>query len=107
MTTVYMSPDLYFEAFEEIINLRNFDLAKHCTTGLCLAHSNNCLFLGSMALGTPGTKIPCWQSRLNGARLIKVGTILVSSIADAQDAFATATALGFPTVTLLFSHPEI
>ncbi len=36
-----------------------------------------------------------------------MGNILVSSIADAQDAFAAATALGFPSVTLLFSHPEI
>jgi hypothetical protein len=50
MTTVYMSLDPYFKAFEEIIDLCKFDLAKHPT----LAHSNNCLFLGSMALGTPG-----------------------------------------------------
>jgi hypothetical protein len=107
MTTVYMSLDPYFEAFEEIINLRKFDLAKHRTAGLCLAHSDNHLFMGSMALDTPGAKIPCLQSQLKGAWLIKVGNIFVSSIADAQDAFATATALGFPSVTLLFTHPEI
>jgi hypothetical protein len=58
MTTVYASPDPYFEAFEEIIDLQKFDLAKHRTTGLCLAHSNNCLFLGSMAPGTPGAVDP-------------------------------------------------
>ncbi len=52
-------------------------------------------------------KIPHWRSRLKGAWLIKVGDILISSIADAQDAFTTAIASGSPFVTLLFSHPEI
>jgi hypothetical protein len=98
-----MSLDPCFKAFEEIIDPRKFDLTKHPT----LAHSNNCLFLGSMALGTPSAKMPCWQSKLKGAWLIKVGSILVSYIADAQDAFATVTALGSPSVTLLFSHLEI
>jgi hypothetical protein len=37
MATIYMSPDPYFEAFEEVINLRKFDLSKHRTAGLCLA----------------------------------------------------------------------
>ncbi len=101
MTTVYMSPDPdpYFKAFEEIIDLHKFDLAKHHITGLFLAHSDNRLLLGSIAPGIPGTKIPHWQSGLKGARFIKVGNILVSSIADAQDAFTIATALGFPSIT--------
>ncbi len=83
MATIYMSPDLYSEAFEEVIDLRKFDLHKHRTAGLCLAHSNKCLFLGGMAPGTPGAKIPPWQSGHKGAWLIKVGDIRVSSIADA------------------------
>ena len=29
MATVYMSPDPYFEAFKETIDLRRFDLATH------------------------------------------------------------------------------
>jgi hypothetical protein len=107
MTTVYLSPDPYFETFEEIIDLHKFDLTKHRTNGLCLAHSDNCLFLGSMAPGTTSPKIPCWQSQLKGTWLIKVGNILVSSIADAQDTFARATASGYFSITLLFSHPEI
>ena len=56
LTTVYMSPDPYFEAFEEIIDLRKYDLAKHRTAGLCLIHYDNRLFLGSMAPGTPGAR---------------------------------------------------
>jgi hypothetical protein len=107
MATIYMSPDPYYEAFKEVIDLRKFDLHKHRTAGLCLAHSDKCLYLGGMAPGTPGAKIPCWRSQLKGAWLIKVGDILVSSIADAQNAFTTAIVLGSPFVTLLFSHPEI
>jgi hypothetical protein len=107
MATIYMSPDPYYEAFKEVIDLRKFDLHKHRTAGLCLAHSDKRLYLGGMAPGTPGAKIPCWRSQLKGAWLIKVGDILVSSIADAQDAFTTAIVLGSPFVTLLFSHPKI
>jgi hypothetical protein len=62
MATIYMSPDPYYKTFEEVIDLRKFDLHKHRTTGLCLAHSNKHLFLGGMAPGTPGAKIPCWRS---------------------------------------------
>ena len=107
MAMVYMSPDSYFEAFKEVIDLRKFDLTQHRTAGLCLAHLDNRLFLGSMTSGTPGTKIPHWRSRLKGAWLIKVGNTLVSSIAEAQDAFMSAITSGSQLVTLLFSHPEI
>ena len=107
MAMVYMSPDPYFEAFEEVIDLHKFDLTQHRTAGLCLAHSVNPLFLGGMTPGTPGAKIPRWRSRLKGAWLIKVGETQVSSIADAQDAFTTGIASGSSFVKLLFSHPEI
>jgi hypothetical protein len=107
MATIYMSLDPYFKAFKEVIDLRKFNLHKHRITGLCLAHSNKCLFLGGMTPGTPGAKIPCWRSRLKGAWLIKVGNIIISSIADAQNTFTTAIALGSPFVKLLFSYPKI
>ncbi len=107
MAMVYLSPDPYFEAFEEVIDLRKFDLTQHRTAGLCLAHSDNRLFLGCMTPGTPGAKIPRWRSCLKGAWLIKVGDKLVSSIADAQNAFTTAIDLGSLFVKLIFTHPKI
>ncbi len=61
MATVYVSPDPYFEVFEETIDLRKFDLHRHRTAGLCLAQSNDHLFLGGMAPSTPGSKIPRWR----------------------------------------------
>jgi hypothetical protein len=61
MATIYMSPDPYYKAFEEVIDLCKFDLYNHRTASLCLAHSDKRLFLGGMAPGTPGAKILCWR----------------------------------------------
>jgi hypothetical protein len=82
MAMVYMSPDPYFEAFEEVIDLHKFDLKKHHTAGLCLAQNDRQLILGSIAPSTPGAWIPRWRSRIKGAWLIKVGDTQVSTIAD-------------------------
>ena len=107
MAMVYMSPDPYHEAFEEIIDIRRFDFNRHRTAGLCLAHNDGRLILGGMAPSTPAAKVPRWRSRLKGAWLIKIGDHTVSTIAQAQHAFAQLSADGASTVTLLFSHPEI
>jgi hypothetical protein len=107
MATVYMSPDLYFEAFDKMVNLRKFNLSKHRTAGLCLAQLDDRLFLGGIAPSTPVPCIPRWHSRLKGAWLLKIGDAMVSTIADAQVAFAKAHDSGLPPTTLLFSHPEI
>ena len=107
MALVYMSPDPYHEAFEESIDLCRFDLSRHRTASLCLAHSNGRLFLGGMTPSTPAAKIPRWRSRLKGAWLIKIGHHTVTSIAQAQEAFAQLIADGTSNITLLFSHPEI
>jgi hypothetical protein len=40
MAMVYMSPDPYFKAFQETIDLRKFNLNKHHTAGLCLAQND-------------------------------------------------------------------
>jgi len=107
MAMIYMSPDPYYEAFEEIIDIRHFDVNHHRTAGLCLAHTDGRLILGGMAPSTPAAKIPRWRSRLKGAWLIKIGNHTVSTIAQAQQVFAQLNADGASNVTLLFSHPEI
>jgi hypothetical protein len=58
MATVYMSPDPYFDAFEEVIDLRKFDLHTHRTAGLRLINSDNRLILSGIAPSTPGARIP-------------------------------------------------
>ncbi len=101
-----MSPDLYFEAFEECIDLRRFNLAMHRTAGLCLAAHNGRLFLGAMKPSTPGAKIPCWRSCIKGAWLIKIDDVLVSTIDEAQATLEAASTKGVPMIWLLFLHPE-
>ncbi len=107
MDMIFMSPDPYFEAFEEVINMACFDQNKHRTAGLCLAHVNGRLHLGGMAPSTPAAKIPRWHSRIKGAWLIKIGDRTVTALAEAHGAFQQLSSNGITTVPLLFSHPEI
>ena len=58
ISMIYLSPDPYHEAFEEEVDIWCFDLNKHCTVGLCLAHQDGHLFLGGIAKSTPCAKIP-------------------------------------------------
>jgi hypothetical protein len=58
MVPVYMSPDPYHDAFEEVLNTRRFDFARHRTAGLCLAQVNGRLIPGGMAPSTPAAQIP-------------------------------------------------
>ena len=104
---IYMSPDPYFDAFEQPMDLRNFDLNKHVTAGLNLYEADGRIYLASMSPGTPAAKIPDWRSRIRGAWLIKVGDSVVSSIADATQAFQSLVHDGPPSTILLFAHPEI
>jgi hypothetical protein len=107
MAMIYMSPNPYFEAFEEVIDMACFDLNKHRTAGLCLAHINGRLHLVGMAPSTPAAKIPCWRLRIKGTWLIKIGDRMVTALAEAHDAFQQLSSNGITTVPLLFLHPEI
>ena len=53
-----MSPDPYFEAFEEKLNVQRVNLKKHHTAGLELYESSGRVFLRSMKPGTAAAKIP-------------------------------------------------
>jgi hypothetical protein len=107
MALVYMSPNPYHNAFEEVVDIRRFDFNRHCTAGLCLAQVNGWLILGGMTPSTPAAKIPCWRSRIKGAWLIKIGNSTVSSIEEAQRAFQHLGSASVSSIPLLFSHPEI
>jgi hypothetical protein len=88
MTTIYMSPDPYFDTFVEPIKLRKVDLIQHCMAGLKFFQQNWRLILGGMDTATPGSRINCWQTRIRGAILLQVGDYQVHTVQDAQDAFA-------------------
>jgi hypothetical protein len=53
MATIYMSPDLYGQAFEQEKDLRKWDLTTHHTAGMRLLEKNGRLLLASMDASTP------------------------------------------------------
>jgi hypothetical protein len=107
MATVYMSPDPFFDAFDEDLGLRKWSFDKHCTTSLSLLLHNGRLYLGGMNPGSSGAKVDKWCLNLCGAWLIKIGSTMVSTISEAQLAFQVLHDNGTLFVTLLFSHPEL
>ena len=104
---IYMSPDPYFDAFEQPLDLRKFDFTKHATAGLSLYESDGRIYLAAMSPGTPAAKIPDWRTRVRGAWLIQIGDSVISSIADATLAFQLLAQNNSPSTVLLFAHPEI
>ena len=107
MAIVYMSQDPFFNSFEEVLDLRKWSFDKHRTAGLSLVDHNGRLYLGGMKPSTPGAKVDCWRINLRGAWLIKVGSAVVSTISDVHEAFKVLYESDAPSVTLLFSHPEL
>ncbi len=107
MMMVYMSPDAYHDAFEQTVDLRKSDLSKHDTGGLRLYEKDGRVFLASIDPSTPAARIHNWRTRLRGAWLIKIGDTLVASIANVVRAFNALGLSASPSVTLLFSHPEV
>ena len=102
-----MSPDPYFDAFEEILGLQHVNLRKHDTAGLAVTESSGRVYLQSMTPGTPTAKIPSWRSRLWGAWLIKVGDTIVSLVTVVKSAFKKLIDLQSESATVLLVHPKI
>jgi hypothetical protein len=107
LATVYMSPDPFFGAFEEDIDLRKWSYDKHRTAGLALVEHNGQVYLGNMIPSSPGAKVDKWWLYLRGAWLIQVGHTAVFTIEDAQRAFKDCSNRNSKSVTLLFPHPEL
>jgi hypothetical protein len=63
--------------------------------------------LAAIAPSTPAARIHGWRTRIRGAWLIKVGDTIVNSIDEVTRAFDGLHTSGSPSVTLLFSHPEV
>jgi hypothetical protein len=108
MVMIYLSPEPYFDAFEQPLDLRKFDIATQATAGLSLLESNGRLHhLATMSPSSPAAKMKDWRTRVKGAWLIKIGTVVVSTIEKAKLAFKSIQASGYTSTTLLFAHPEV
>jgi hypothetical protein len=107
MDMMYMSPTPYYDAFDEVIDLRRFDLATHSMVGLSQLEKNGQLIIAHMSSGTPSAKIPRWHTWLCSAWLIKIEDHIVTSIDEARNAVAALSAARATSATLLFAHPEV
>jgi hypothetical protein len=104
---VYISPDAFYGAFEEELDLRKFNFSMHRTAGLNFYEKNQRLYLASMAPSTPGARLPRWRTRLRGAWLIEINGTTIHKLSDAQSVFRHLSDTNARTCVLLFSHPEI
>ena len=77
MAIVYMSPDPFFDSFEEELDLRKWSFDKHRTASLSLVVHNGRLYLGGITPSTLGAKVDRWHVNLRGAWLIKIGSTLI------------------------------
>jgi hypothetical protein len=90
MAMIYMSPDPYFDAFEQPLDLRQFNLHRHPTTGLSLYEHAEHLHLATMSPNSPAAKIKDWCSHVKGAWLIQIGDTPVMTITSAKEALTAA-----------------
>jgi hypothetical protein len=62
MAMIYNSPNPYYGAFGEVLDLSKFDIASHQTAGLYFFQKDDFLILASMKPGTPRAWVPWWQT---------------------------------------------
>jgi hypothetical protein len=84
MAMIYISPDPFYGAFEEELDLCKFDLSQHSTAGMNFFAKDQRLFLASIVPGTPGARIPWWRTRIHSAWLIAINGTQLTTLADAQ-----------------------
>ncbi len=104
---IYLSPTPYNDAFEEILDLRKFNVSCHQAAGLTFLHQDGQLVLASMAPSTPGARVPCWRTRLHGAWLLSINGMPVHTLADTHQVFQDLYLTHAASCTLLFAHPKI
>jgi hypothetical protein len=107
MEVIDMSSNPYHESFDELLDLRRFDLTCYPTADLLFVKCDGKFFLAHMVPGTHGANILHWHTRIRGAWLIKVGTHLVQSINDVCKALTSIQITGGTHVPLLFPHSKL
>lgn len=104
---VYLSPDPYFEAFEEEINLGLWNKTDHHTAGLVLIQQDGELILGDILKSTQVARIDKWRSRCRGARLLEVEGRPVHSTKEVNDILCNLKDREFRRCRITLAHPEL
>jgi hypothetical protein len=104
---INMLPSPYSNAFNEELNLCQFDFNKHRAAALSLIQQGDWVFLGSMVPSTPGAKTPQEHKQLRSAWLISINDIMVTTITDVHNIIRTLHQDNVTTCILLFAHPKM
>jgi hypothetical protein len=84
-TQVYLSPSLYFKAFEEEIDIRTWSPNDRHTAGFVFIQRNDSLILEDILQSTPAARIDKWRSRYCGATVLEVEGIPIQTTKDVHD----------------------
>ena len=106
MEMIYMSPDPYGRTFAKELDLRKWDLTRHCTAGMKFLDKDGHLILTSIDPSTPTARIDRWRTHLRGAWLISIDGTPVRNVAGVEAALVRPHSPPSPC-TLVFSHPDI
>jgi hypothetical protein len=105
---VYMSPDPYFDSFEQPLeDLRQFNFERYPTEGLNLVKSQDRVHQRLMLPGSPAAKTPDWHTRIRGTWLIRIGQHIVSTITEVTQILSKLIDEGSQYTVLTFTHPKI
>ncbi len=102
-----MSANPYGHSFEASLDLCKCDLDVHHTAGLRFITKSGQLLLANMDPGTPGAKVDRWRTQLRGAWLVLIAVTPISTVTEAQAAFASLSGNNVLDCMLVFSHPKI
>jgi hypothetical protein len=107
MEMVYLSPSLFNNAFEEILDLRRYNPTISPTAGIICEEKSSKLFLRDMQKSAPAAKIRAWRSHLRGARIIAVNDTLVDTIEELSKALLQLKDSGHKNCRILLAHSAI
>ena len=104
---IYLSPDPYYDAFSEQLDIHRWHSNDHPTAGLRLIEEDQRVILIQSDPSTPAARIPRWRSRVKGAWLQQVGRMPIMTIQNVRDALARYKNSGAQYCELVFAHAEL
>lgn len=104
---IYLSPNPYYDAFKEQLDIRRWHPNDHPTAGLRLLEEDQRVIVVTMDPSTPAARIPRWRSRIKGAWLMQVRNSPIQTISDVRDALQRTHTRGNQFCELLLAHAEL
>ena len=107
MVPVYFSPDPYYQAFDERLDMRRYDAYNKPAGGMVFAIADDRLTLWDILPSSPTAKVPVCRTRILGTWLHKVGATPVTTEKEVVTALTALSVENATHCTLVFLHPEV